>query len=125
MFCADTNFKWGSPEMKAANARLAELGQKGCATSLLAGLLTRAGSNHFAIMAACCWVRTVGEHEARYFSFEEKHGRELAEMFMENVRENGQCAPLHLCFTPAFPFPLILACCSPYTDTCAASPSPT
>ena len=113
MFCAGTGLTWGSPEMDAALARVKVLGENVCATALLFGLLTRPESNWTAICAACCWVRTVDEHNARYLSFEEEHGRELAEMFTENVRSHGQYATIHLRFNlrPSFPTGTGPNCC--------------
>jgi hypothetical protein len=88
MNCADTNFKWGSPEWNAARKRLVVLGQNGCATAQLMGLLTVARPAE--VMKVCCWGRTVDEHKVPYLRFEEKHGQEVGEIFMEAIRAAGQ-----------------------------------
>ena len=88
MNCADTNFKWGSPEWDAARKRLVMLGQDGCATAQLMGLLHAA--RVVEVMNVCCWGRTVDEHKAPYLRFEEKHGHEVGELFMEAVRLAAQ-----------------------------------
>ena len=88
MNCADTNFTWGSPEWNAARKRLVILGQNGCATAQLMGLLTAARGAE--VMKVCCWGRAIDEHKAPYLRFEEKHGREVAEIFMEAIRGAGR-----------------------------------
>jgi len=88
MNCADTNFKWGSPEWNAARKRLVVLGQNGCATAQLMGLLEAARVAE--VMKVCCWGRAIDEHKAPYLRFEEKHGQEVAEIFMEAIRGAGR-----------------------------------
>ena len=88
MNCADTNFTWGSPEWNAARKRLVVLGQNGCATAQLMGLLEAARVAE--VMQVCCWGRAIDEHKATYLRFEEKHGQEVAEIFMEAIRGAGR-----------------------------------
>ena len=88
MNCADTNFTWGSPEWNAARKRLVVLGQNGCATAQLMGLLEAARVAE--VMQVCCWGRAIDEHKAPYLRFEEKHGQEVAEIFMKAIRAAGQ-----------------------------------
>ena len=88
MNCADTNFTWGSPEWNAARKRLVVLGQNGCATAQLMGLLTAARGAE--VMKVCCWGRAIDEHKVPYLRFEEKHGREVAEICMEAIRGAGR-----------------------------------
>ena len=88
MNCADTNFTWGSPEWNAARKRLVVLGQNGCATAQLMGLLTAARGAE--VMKVCCWGRAIDEHKTPYLRFEEKHGREVAEICMEAIRGAGR-----------------------------------
>ena len=88
MNCADTNFTWGSPEWNAARKRLVILGQNGCATAQLMGLLEAARVAE--VMKVCCWGRAIDEHKAPYLRFEEKHGQEVAEIFMKAIRAAGQ-----------------------------------
>ena len=88
MNCADTNFTWGSPEWNAARKRLVILGQNGCATAQLMGLLEAARVAE--VMQVCCWGRAIDEHKAPYLRFEEKHGQEVAEIFMEAIRGAGR-----------------------------------
>ena len=88
MNCADTNFTWGSPEWNPARKRLVVLGQNGCATAQLMGLLEAARAPE--VMKVCCWGRAIDEHKAPYLRFEEKHGQEVAEIFMEAIRGAGR-----------------------------------
>ena len=88
MNCADTNFKWGSPEWNAARKRLVVLGQNGCATAQLMGLLEAARVAE--VMKVCCWGRGIDEHKAPYLRFEVNHGQEVGETFMEAIRAAGR-----------------------------------
>lgn len=88
MNCADTNFTWGSPEWNAARQRLVVLGQNGCATAQLMGLLNAARVAE--VMKVCCWGRAIDEHKVPYLRFEEKHGQEVGEIFMKAIRAAGQ-----------------------------------